>query len=162
ACSGVDASSTFRPNPLGVWLAWNPSPDRLFSVARPAQAPPNCMRERLTAYCNTGGRMQESGRTPMKRLSFGLALAGFFAMVHLVVQLNSSGALLAAALLISAFTTFRSNEISSFLKIFVGIFTTEAMISGLLVTAGQGGLWPAQYQNYLPPDTLPFTLAIFS
>jgi len=98
----------------------------------------------------------------MKPLSIGLTLTGLLALLQPTNELNISNALLAAAVLASAATTFRSAKISTFLKIFVGIFSTEAMISGLVVIAGHGGLWPYGYRNYLPPDTLPITLAIFS
>ena len=98
----------------------------------------------------------------MKPLSIGLTLIGLLALVQAGVGLNPSGVLLAVVALGSAVTTFRSAGISSFLKIFVGIFSTEAVIFGLVVIAGHGHLWPARYANYLPPDTLPITLAVFS
>jgi putative ATP-binding cassette transporter len=98
----------------------------------------------------------------MKYLSVGLALTGFIALVQSGYEFNSSSALLGAVLLISAIVTFRSTGTSSFLKILVCIFSTEAMISGLVVAAGHGGLWPVQSASYLPPDALPITLAIFS
>lgn len=98
----------------------------------------------------------------MKPLSVGLALTGLIALLQSAIEQSPPDALLAAVVLISALTTFRSTGISAFLKVFVGIFSTETMISGLVVIAGQGGLWPAPYAHYLPPDTLPLTLAIFS
>jgi len=72
-----------------------------------------------------------------------------------------AGALGIAALL-CAFTTYRSTSISSFLKIFVGIFTTETVVFGAVVLAGRTGFWPAAYAQYLPPDSVPLTVAIFS
>lgn len=73
----------------------------------------------------------------------------------------SAGALGIAALL-CAFTTYRSTSISSFLKIFVGVFTTETVVFGAVVLAGRTGFWPAAYAQYMPPDSLPLTVAIFS
>jgi putative ATP-binding cassette transporter len=98
----------------------------------------------------------------MKPLSIGLALTGLLALLQPANELNISNALLAAVILTSAVTTFRSAKISTFLKIFVGIFSSEAMISGLVVIHGHAGLWPSHYANYLPPDTLPVAPAIFS
>jgi hypothetical protein len=46
-------------------------------------------------------------------------------------KLEPSAALIAAVILIGAGTTFRSSEISTLLKIFVGIFSTETMLSGI-------------------------------
>src|SRR5262249_2425991 len=59
------------------------------------------------------------------------------------------------------YTTYRSARISSFLKILVGIFSTETILSGLPVLAGRAGLWPID-DAYLPPDSLPLTVAIFT
>jgi putative ATP-binding cassette transporter len=98
----------------------------------------------------------------MRHLSLGLALTGLIALVQPGYELNPSRALLGVVLLISAIVTFRSTGTSSFLKILICIFSTEAVISGLVVTAGRAGLWPAQFASYLPPDALPTTLAIFS
>jgi vitamin B12/bleomycin/antimicrobial peptide transport system ATP-binding/permease protein len=64
--------------------------------------------------------------------------------------------------LLCAATTFRSSGISSFLKIFVGIFSAETIVFGLAVLAGRAGLWPAIYAEYLPSESLPLTVAIFS
>ena len=98
----------------------------------------------------------------MKQLSVGLTLIGLFALVQPGIEMSPSGALLGVVILISAVTTLRSTAISSFLKIFVGTFSTETIIFGLAGVAGRAGLWPARYVNYLPPDTLALTLAIFS
>lgn len=98
----------------------------------------------------------------MKHLSLGLALIGLIALVQSGYELNPSSSVLGAVLLMSAIVTFRSTGTSSFLKILICIFSTEAMISGLVVAAGRAGLWPAQFASYLPPAALPITLAIFS
>jgi vitamin B12/bleomycin/antimicrobial peptide transport system ATP-binding/permease protein len=98
----------------------------------------------------------------MKILSFTVALfsAVAFALAWKGGDMGS-GALGMAALL-CAFTTYRSTSISSFLKVFIGIFTTETIVFGAVVLAGRTGLWPAAYREYLPPDSLPLTVAVFS
>ena len=98
----------------------------------------------------------------MKPLSVAVALFGLVALVQPVMQMNIAAALLGVAALICAVTTFLSSGISSFLKIFVGIFSTETIVFGLAVLAAATGLWPAGYAEYLPPESLPLTVAIFS
>ena len=98
----------------------------------------------------------------MKPLSVTLVLFGLLALVQPARQLDIPGALLGIVVLLCAGTTFRSTAISSFLKIFVGIFSTETIVFGLAVLAGRAGLWPADYAEYLPPESLPLTVAIFS
>src|SRR6266436_6878540 len=98
----------------------------------------------------------------MKLLSIGLALFGIIALAVAATGDDATTAVLGATALLCAFTTFRSTAISSFLKIFVGIFSTETIVFGLAVLAGRAGLWPADYTDYLPPESLPLTVAIFS
>ena len=98
----------------------------------------------------------------MKTLSISLVLFGLLALVQPAHQLDLPGALLGIVVLLCAATTFRSSDISSFLKIFIGIFSTETIVFGLAVLAGRAGLWPADYAEYLPPESLPLTVAIFS
>ena len=98
----------------------------------------------------------------MKPLSIGVALFGLLALVQPAIELNPSDALLGIVALICAATTFRSAAISSFLKIFVGIFSTETIVFGLAVLLGRGGFWPSDYAAYLPPQSLPLTVAMFS
>lgn len=98
----------------------------------------------------------------MKPLSLCLALFGVVALVLAATARDIAPAVLGAAALLCAFTTFRSTAISSFLKIFVGIFSTETIVFGLAVLASRVGLWPRAYAEYLPPESLPLTVAIFS
>jgi vitamin B12/bleomycin/antimicrobial peptide transport system ATP-binding/permease protein len=98
----------------------------------------------------------------MKPLSITVALFGLLALVQPAIEMNLPSALLGGVALLCAATTFRSIAISSFLKIFVGIFSTETIVFGLAVLAGRAGLWPSGYAEYLPPESLPLTVAIFS
>ena len=98
----------------------------------------------------------------MKPLSISLVLFGLLALVQPARQLDLPGGLLGIVVLLCAGTTFRATGISSFLKIFVSIFSTEAIVFGFAVLAGRAGLWPANYAEYLPPESLPLTVAIFS
>jgi vitamin B12/bleomycin/antimicrobial peptide transport system ATP-binding/permease protein len=97
----------------------------------------------------------------MKALSLGVALFGLVALIQPAMHANVADALLGVVALVCAFTTFRSAGISSFLKILVGIFSTETIVFGLAVVAGRAGAWPLP-ETLLPPDSLPLTVAIFS
>jgi putative ATP-binding cassette transporter len=98
----------------------------------------------------------------MKPLSVSVSLFGLLALVQPAIEMDLSGALLGSVILLCAATTFRSTAISSFLKIFVGIFSTETIVFGVAVLAGRAGLWPTDYAEYLPPESLPLTVAVFS
>jgi len=98
----------------------------------------------------------------MRRLSAGLALLGVLALAQSGFKTNISDALLGSLVLLAAATTFRSRAISSFLKIFVGVFSTETIVLGLAVLVGEAGLWPSKYAWLLPPESLPLAVAIFS
>jgi len=98
----------------------------------------------------------------MKPLSICVALFGLLALVQPAIHWNFAGMLLGVAALLCAAATWSSSSISSFLKIFVGIFAVETIVFGLAVLAGRGGLWPAGYAQVLPPESLPLTVAIFA
>src|SRR5262249_40631763 len=98
----------------------------------------------------------------MKSLSIGVGLFGIVALVVAATGEDATTAVLGAAALLCAFTTFNATAISSFLKIFIGIFSTETIIFGLAVLAGKVQLWPGDYGEYLPPVSLPMAVAIFS
>jgi len=98
----------------------------------------------------------------MKILSFTVALFSALALGLAWTGGDMGSGTLGIVGLLCAFTTYRSTSISSFLKVFVGIFTTETVIFGAAVLAGRVGLWPAAYRAYLPPDSLPMTVAVFS
>jgi putative ATP-binding cassette transporter len=98
----------------------------------------------------------------MKLLSVAVALFGLAALVQPALQLNFPGSLLGVVALISAATTFRSTGLSSFLKIFIGIFSIETVVFGLAVLTARSGHWPSYFAQELPPESLPLTVAIFS
>jgi vitamin B12/bleomycin/antimicrobial peptide transport system ATP-binding/permease protein len=98
----------------------------------------------------------------MKALSIGVAVFGLLALAQPAIELDPSRSLLGVVALICATTTFRSTGISSFLKIFVGVFSIETIVFGLTVLAGSVGLWPAAYAKYQLPESLPVTVALFS
>jgi vitamin B12/bleomycin/antimicrobial peptide transport system ATP-binding/permease protein len=98
----------------------------------------------------------------MKALSIAVGLFGLVALIQPVMHANLPAALLGCVALLAAVTTYRSASISSFLKIFVGIFSTETILFGAAVVAARDGLWPRYFAAELPPESLPLTVAIFS
>jgi vitamin B12/bleomycin/antimicrobial peptide transport system ATP-binding/permease protein len=98
----------------------------------------------------------------MKPLSIGVGLFGILALAVAITGEDATSAVLGAAALLCAFATFNSATISSFLKILIGIFSTETIVFGVAVLAGKVGLWPSDYEEYLPPVSLPMAVAIFS
>ena len=98
----------------------------------------------------------------MKSLSAILVVLGLAALVQPALEQNLYASLLGGIVLLAAFTTYRSASISRFLKIFVGIFSTETVLFGIVVVAARGGYWPSYFGEELPPESLPLTLAIFS
>jgi vitamin B12/bleomycin/antimicrobial peptide transport system ATP-binding/permease protein len=89
-----------------------------------------------------------------------------FALLTAAVAYHADGnimlILLSGVAVICAATTYLSNKISSFLKIFVGTFATELVIFGGLYIAAEVDLWPAGLDEYKLPESLPLTMAIFA
>src|SRR5258708_25988320 len=102
----------------------------------------------------------------MRNLSFGVAAIGLLALVFGLRGGDGWEIGLGVSALICAGTTYMSAGISTYLKVFVAIFSLEAIASGLLTTIIKAGLWPAALADYRPPDsfleTFPITVAVFS
>ena len=95
----------------------------------------------------------------------GLAIGvGAFAVAVLAAgQMSGEGLyLLGGVAALCAVTTYLSRNISSFLKIFIAIFSVETIVFGLMVLGGALKLWPDAYVDFLPPQSLALTVAIFS
>jgi putative ATP-binding cassette transporter len=102
----------------------------------------------------------------MKILSFGVAAIGLLALALGLKAGDGWEIGLGISALICAATTYLSAGISSYLKVFAGIFSIEAIAAGLLTTIIKAGLWPAAYADFQPPETFlntfPITVAMFS
>jgi vitamin B12/bleomycin/antimicrobial peptide transport system ATP-binding/permease protein len=98
----------------------------------------------------------------MKILSICVALFGILALVVAEEFHDLAGGGLGVTALLCALATWRSASLSSFLKIFVAIFSIEAIVFGLCVLLAEADLWPAAYADYKFPVTLPITVGIFS
>jgi putative ATP-binding cassette transporter len=95
-------------------------------------------------------------------LSFGVAAFGLFALVLGVKAGDMWEVGLGVTALLCAVTTYLSAWISSYLKIFVAIFSLETIVFGLLVVINKAELWPESYADYTLPNALPITVALFS
>lgn len=89
--------------------------------------------------------------------AFGLACLGLSGMAP-----DHSTLLLGAIGLVCAFATYRSQTISSFLKIFIAIFSSELVLFGAAVLMSDLGLWPPSLTEYTLPESLPLTVGVFS
>jgi vitamin B12/bleomycin/antimicrobial peptide transport system ATP-binding/permease protein len=93
------------------------------------------------------------------------AAVGVLAILALLVGAHKGSPetlLLGAGALICAYTTWRSEPISSFLKIFVGIFSSEVVVFGLLRLIETEEFWPAGLKDYALPESMALTVAVFS
>jgi putative ATP-binding cassette transporter len=98
----------------------------------------------------------------MRALSLAVAV---LAVVSVVVYWKTGAppaALLAGFAMVCAYTTFRSSGISTFLKIFVTIFSTETVIFGGLSLLTVVGAWPDALSEYRVPNSVALTVAMFS
>jgi vitamin B12/bleomycin/antimicrobial peptide transport system ATP-binding/permease protein len=98
----------------------------------------------------------------MRYLSIAVAVSGLIALV--VGYQAGDGWEIASGIsaLMCAVTTYLSPAISSYLKVFVRIFSIETVlfVSGLLLV--KAGLWPAALAEFAVPDQLPISVALFS
>ncbi|HEY6257929.1 MAG TPA: ABC transporter ATP-binding protein/permease [Xanthobacteraceae bacterium] len=102
----------------------------------------------------------------MRILSFGVAAIGLLALAFGLKAGDMWQVGLGISALICAVTTYLSAWISSYLKVFAGIFAIETVASGLLSIIIKADFWPAAYADYQPPETFlntfPITVAVFS
>jgi putative ATP-binding cassette transporter len=63
--------------------------------------------------------------------------------------------------LLLAGAVWRSGPISSFLKVFLTIFSIEYIAFGGISVLTKGGIWPEALAGFVPPSSLPVTVGIF-
>ncbi|HEY1736703.1 MAG TPA: ABC transporter ATP-binding protein/permease [Methylovirgula sp.] len=98
----------------------------------------------------------------MKILALVAALFSIAAFVVAKLTGNGMVLILAITATICAVTTFRSASISSFLKIFVAIFTIELVLFGSVYLIERLNWWPPKYAEYRLPVSVALTVAMFS
>ena len=70
--------------------------------------------------------------------------------------------LLGAVCLLCALCIWRAQKISSFLKIFIGIFAVETAVFGGAFLVARLGFWPTAWRDYVLPDSLCLSVALFA
>ncbi len=98
-------------------------------------------------------------------MHFLAAIVALFSIATAIIGAMHKDAtilLLAVTGLICAYTTFKAPKISSFLQIFAAIFAVETVVFGVVYMIAQVGLWPASLEDYILPESLPLTVAIFA
>jgi putative ATP-binding cassette transporter len=98
----------------------------------------------------------------MRYLSIAVAVFGLVALV-LGVQGGDGWEIgMGISALLCAVTTYYSAGISSYLKVFVRIFSIETILFGVGRFIVVAGLWPAALADVQVPRELPITVAVFS
>jgi putative ATP-binding cassette transporter len=98
----------------------------------------------------------------MQKLSVAVAVFATLTALVGAHKGDSSLFVLAVAAGLCAYTTWRAADMSSFLKIFAAIFSTETIVFGVIGLMQSEGLWPSSLKDYAPPETMPLTVAVFS
>jgi putative ATP-binding cassette transporter len=98
----------------------------------------------------------------MRKLSAAVAAFAVLAALVGAHKANTDLFVLAVAAALCAWTTWRSADISSFMKIFAAIFSTETIVFGLAQIVQAEGLLPAALAPYTPPESMAVTVAVFS
>ncbi len=98
----------------------------------------------------------------MRKLSAAVAA---FAVLAALIGAHSKDPdlfVLAVAAGLYAYTTWRGAEMSSFMKIFATIFSTETIVFGFVRLLQGEGVWPQTLASYAPPESMSVTVAVFS
>jgi putative ATP-binding cassette transporter len=98
----------------------------------------------------------------MKNLAIAVAAFGCLSAACGVFAADGYLGLIAAAALLCAWTTWRSATISSYLRIFVAIFSAETIVFGLMTVLIRLDRFPDRFGYLAIPDSLPLTVAVFS
>src|SRR5579863_6735311 len=101
-----------------------------------------------------GNRNAAASESAMKTLSFGVAAFGLLALALGLKADDMWEVGLGVSALVCAGTTYLSGAISSYLRIFVAIFSVETIVFGIAVVINKAGLWPAGYAEYTLPNPL--------
>ena len=98
----------------------------------------------------------------MRFLSLAVAALAAIALFVYTRSGDSAAALLGGFAVVCAYTTFQSAGVSTFLKIFIAIFSAETAVFGALSLIADAGYWPASLEEYQLPTSLALTVALFS
>jgi putative ATP-binding cassette transporter len=102
-------------------------------------------------------------RTVTLQHVFAIAILAFALLAGAFGAVQGDKTMLGIALagLLWAAAAWMSARISTFLRIFSGIFSVEYVVFGAVVLATRAGLWPESLAELSPPSSLPITVAVF-
>jgi len=98
----------------------------------------------------------------MKILGLAVAVFALVAAGLGVAKGDSTLELLGGFSLFAAWCCWRSAAVSTFLKIFIALFSVEIIAFGLCDFANRFGYWPKMLAEAPIPTTLPMTMAVFA
>ncbi|KAF2991269.1 ABC transporter ATP-binding protein/permease [Methylocystis sp. MJC1] len=98
----------------------------------------------------------------MRTLSAAVAAFAVLAALIGAHRADADLFILAVAAGLCAFTTWRGAEMSTFMKIFAAIFSTETIVFGLTKLLQSEELWPQSLADFAPPESMAVTVAVFS
>jgi putative ATP-binding cassette transporter len=98
----------------------------------------------------------------MRKLSAAVAAFAVLAALIGAHKADSDLFILAVAAGLCAYTTWRGATMSSFMKIFAAIFSTETVVFGLVRVAQAEELWPQALATWAPAESMAVTVAVFS
>ena len=98
----------------------------------------------------------------MKRLGLAVAVFSLLSVAVGIMTAHPNFYLMAGFGLAAAVATYRSEPISSYLRIFVAIFSTEIILFGADTILSQTGLWPDALGRFAMPVSLPITVELFT
>jgi vitamin B12/bleomycin/antimicrobial peptide transport system ATP-binding/permease protein len=98
----------------------------------------------------------------MRKLSAAVAAFAVLAALIGAHKADTDLFVLAVAAGLCAFTTWRGAEMSTFMKTFAAIFSTETIVFGLTRLLQAEGLWPEALAGFTPPESMAVTVAVFS
>jgi vitamin B12/bleomycin/antimicrobial peptide transport system ATP-binding/permease protein len=98
----------------------------------------------------------------MRKLSAAVAAFAVLAALIGAHKADSDLFILAVAAGLCAYTTWRGATMSSFMKIFAAIFSTETVIFGLVRLVQAEELWPQALATWAPAESMAVTVAVFS
>ncbi len=98
----------------------------------------------------------------MRKLSAAVAAFAVLAALIGAHKADSDLFILAVAAGLCAYTTWRGATMSSFMKIFAAIFSTETVVFGLVRVVQAEELWPQALATWAPAESMAVTVAVFS
>ncbi len=102
----------------------------------------------------------ETAGVPMLPFAIAVAVVAAAALISGLTG-ERTALILGAVGLGLAFAAFRGGRVSSFLRVFLVIFSVEYVATGAAYLLAKHGVWPQAYQGLAVPFQLPLTVGLF-